>query len=92
MLRLNGEVLLMRDASAVLEAESCFRSALEVARMQEAKRWELRTTVSLARLLRDTNHRDEARLLLMEIYNWFTDGFDLPDLKEAKALLEQLSC
>jgi predicted ATPase len=61
-----------------------------VARAQEAKWWELRTTVSLARLLRDTNRRDEARIILAEIYNWFTEGFDLPDLKEARALLEQL--
>jgi hypothetical protein len=47
--------------------------------------------VSLALLLRDTGRRDEARLLLAEIYNWFTEGFDLPDLKEAKALLDQLN-
>jgi predicted ATPase len=61
-----------------------------VARAQEAKWWELRTTVSFARLLRDTNRGDEARAMLGEIYNWFTEGFDLPDLKEAKALLDQL--
>jgi predicted ATPase len=61
-----------------------------VARAQEAKCWELRTTVSFARLLRDTNRGDEARAMLGEIYNWFTEGFDLPDLKEAKALLDQL--
>jgi len=55
-----------------------------------AKWWELRATVSLARLLRDTGRCDDARNLLAEIYNWFTEGFDLPDLKEAKALLEGL--
>jgi tetratricopeptide (TPR) repeat protein len=90
MLRLKGEVLLMGDHCATTEAENCFRLALGVARAQEAKWWELRTTVSLARLLRDTNRRDEARIILAEINNWFTEGFDLPDLKEARALLEQL--
>ena len=73
------------------DAEACFRAAVEVARAQEARWWELRTSVSLARLLRDTNRLDEARTMLGEIYNWFTEGFDLPDLKEAKALLDELS-
>jgi len=91
MLRLKGEVLLMGDRSATPEAEKCFREALEVALAQEAKWWELRTTVSLARLLRDTNRRDEARTMLAEVYSWFTEGFDLPDLKDAKALLGELS-
>jgi tetratricopeptide (TPR) repeat protein len=90
-LRLMGEVLLMRDPSAMTEAEKCFREALEVARAQEAKWWELRTTVRLARLLRDTGRRDEARTTLADIYNWFTEGFDTVDLKEAKALLYELS-
>jgi class 3 adenylate cyclase/predicted ATPase len=92
MLRHKGEVLLMRDASSTMEAEHCFSQALGVARAQEAKWWELRSTVSLARLMRDTNRRDEAGTMLGEIYNWFTEGFDLPDLKEAKALLDELSC
>jgi class 3 adenylate cyclase/tetratricopeptide (TPR) repeat protein len=91
MLRLRGEVLLMRDRSATAEAENSFRAALEVARAQEARWWELRTTVSLARVLRDTNRRNEACAILATIYNWFTEGFDLPDLKEAKALLDELS-
>ena len=91
MLRLNGEVLLMHDKSAAAEAEACFRAALEVARAQQAKWWELRTSVSLARLLRDTNRWDEARTILGVIYNWFTEGFELPDLKEAKELLEELN-
>ena len=64
--------------------------ALQVARAQDARWWELRTTVSLARLLRDTKRRDEACTMLTEVYKWFTEGFDLPDLKEAKALLEEL--
>jgi tetratricopeptide (TPR) repeat protein len=90
MLRFKGEALLMRDTGAIAPAEKCFRRALEVASTQKNKWWELRTSVSLARLLRDTNRRNEARTVLCEIYNWFTEGFDLPDLKEAKALLDEL--
>ena len=56
-----------------------------------AKAWELRAATSLVRLLRDTGRRDEARPLLADIYNWFTEGFDTADLKEAKALLEELA-
>jgi predicted ATPase len=92
MLRLKGEVLLMRGSYETAAAERCFREALEVARAQEAKWWELRTSVSLARLLRDTSRSHEAHEILAEIYNWFTEGFDLPDLREAKALLAELSC
>jgi hypothetical protein len=55
-----------------------------------AKAWELRTTTSLARLLASKGHRDEGRMMLAEIYNWFTEGFDTADLKDAKALLEEL--
>jgi len=91
MLRLKGELLLMRDEGATAQAEACFLAALEVARAQEAKWWELRTAVSLARLLRDTNRRDEARTMLADIYNWFTEGFELPDLREAKVVLDELS-
>ena len=58
---------------------------------QSAKSWELRATISLARLLDRQGHRDEARTMLAEIYNWFTEGFDTADLKEAKALLDELS-
>jgi predicted ATPase len=90
MLRLKGEVLLMHDRSAAAEAENCFRAGRAVAQAQEAKWWELRTTVSLARLLRDTNRRDEARIILAEIYNWFSEGFELLDLQEAKSLLDEL--
>jgi predicted ATPase len=91
ILRLKGEVLLMHDTKSAAEAEACFRVALDVARTQEAKWWELRATTDLARLLRQTNRRDEARATLAEIYNWFTEGFDTADLKDAKALLEELS-
>ena len=90
ILRLKGEVLLSNDQGAIDQPEACFREALQVARAQEAKWWELRSSVSLARLLRDTNRCDEARTMLSEIYNWFTEGFDLPDLNEAKTLIEEL--
>jgi tetratricopeptide (TPR) repeat protein len=88
---LRGEAILGHNRSRTAEAEACFRKAIEVARKQSAKWWELRATTSLARLLRDTNRRDEARAMLGEIYDWFTEGFDTADLKEAKALLEELS-
>ena len=61
-----------------------------MARKQGAKSWELRATTSLARLLASQGHREEARTMLAEIYNWFTEGFDTADLKEAKALLDGL--
>jgi len=89
--RLKGELLLRRDPSAAPEAERCFREAIAVASRQKAKSWELGATISLARLLRGTNRRDEARTMLAEIYNWFTEGFDTADLKEAKVLLEELN-
>ena len=91
ILRLKGEVLLMHDTKSAAESEACFRAALDVARTQEAKWWELRTSVSLARLLAKNDRRDEARAMLAQIYNWFTEGFDTADLKDAKALLDQLS-
>ena len=64
---------------------------IAIARNMNAKAWELRATTSLARLLRDTNRRDEARTMVAESYNWFTEGFDTADLRDAKALLEELS-
>jgi predicted ATPase len=91
MLRLKGEMQLMRKPQASAEAEKCFRASLDVARKQDAKWWELRATTSLARLLARTDRRDEARPLLAEIYNWFREGFDTADLKDAKALLDELS-
>jgi tetratricopeptide (TPR) repeat protein len=87
--RLKGELLLNKCNEA--EAETCFRRAIEVARSQSAKWWELRATMSLARLLAKQGRRHEARSMLAEIYNWFTEGFDTADLKEAKALLDELS-
>ena len=78
------------DQAAGARAEACFRDAIAIARLQGAKSWELRATVSLVRVLRDTNRRDEARAMLAEVYYWFTEGFDTADLKEAKALLDEL--
>ena len=65
--------------------------AIEVAQLQHAKGWELRAASSLARLWRDQGKREEARDLLAPVYGWFTEGFDTLDLKEAKALLEELA-
>jgi predicted ATPase len=90
MHRVRGELALKRHESNVEEAEACFRRAIEVARQQHAKGLELRATKSLARLLASQGRLDEARTMLAEIYNWFTEGFDTPDLKDAKALLEEL--
>jgi predicted ATPase len=73
------------------EAEACFRKAVEIARQQSAKSFELRAMTSLSRLLRKHGKNDEARKMLGGIYDWFTEGFDTVDLKEAKALLEELS-
>jgi tetratricopeptide (TPR) repeat protein len=90
--RIRGELLLMQDAGNTGEVEGCFNTAREIARRQSGKFFELRATASLARLLRDTGRRDEARTKLTDIYYWFTEGFDTADLKDAKALLEELNC
>ena len=74
----------------VAKAEACFERALAIARSQQTRSWELRAAMSLARLWRDRGKRDEARDLLAPIYGWFTEGFDTLDLKEAKALLDEL--
>jgi class 3 adenylate cyclase/tetratricopeptide (TPR) repeat protein len=88
--RLRGELLLMKDASAEQEAEECFRSAITTARQDSMKYFELRAAMSLARLLKKQNLCDQARMMLAEIYGWFTEGFDTADLKDAKALLDEL--
>jgi hypothetical protein len=85
---LRGELRLTQEDKNLAGGD--FREAIEIARRQSAKSLELRTAVSLARLLRDTNRRDEAHTVLAEIYTWFTEGFDLTDLKDARALLEEL--
>ena len=89
--RLRGELALRESESNRVEAETCFERATEVARQQSARWWELRATVSLARLLASQGRREEARARLAEIYNWFTEGFDTADLKDARALLDELS-
>ncbi len=73
------------------EAKACFRQAIEIARRQQAKSWELRTSTSLARLWQKQDKKEEARQMLAEIYNWFTEGFDTKDFQEAKTLLNALS-
>jgi predicted ATPase len=88
--RLRACALLSRGSTANV-VEACFNRALEVARRQSARFWELRTATSRARLWRDQGKRDEARDLLAPVYGWFTEGFDTLDLKEAKALLDELS-
>jgi len=90
MHRLKGELLLKRDASNAGQAQSCFERAIEIARNESAKSSELRATMSLARLFAKQGRRDEARTMLAEIYGWFTEGFDTRDLKDAKALLDEL--
>jgi predicted ATPase len=88
--RLKGELLLKQNTANPTKAQRSFERAIEVARGQNAKSFELRATMSLARLLRDTGRREEARMMLAGIYNWFTEGFDTADLKDAKALLAEL--
>jgi predicted ATPase len=89
--RLKGELMMMESATNASQAENCFRQAIEVARKQSAKSWELRATTSVARLLMSWSRHDEARTMLADIYNWFTEGFDTADLKDAKALLDELT-
>jgi predicted ATPase len=91
MHRLKGELLLKQDDSNAAEAQNCFERAIEIARKQSAKSLEVRATMSLARLLSQQGHREQARAMLAEIYGWFTEGFDTADLKDAKALLDELS-
>ena len=89
--RLTGELLLQQAIPNAPQAEAHFEQALEVARRQQAKSWELRAAMSLSRLWQYQGKRDEARELLAPIYGWFTEGFDTADLQEAKALLEELA-
>jgi predicted ATPase len=89
--RLTGDLLLRRNPSAPDQAEVSYQRAIERARSQEAKSWELRAATSLARLWRNQGKRAEARELLAPIYDWFTEGFDTADLKDAKALLDELA-
>ena len=89
--RIAGEIALLSPAPDVAKAETYFEGALSVARAQQAKSWELRAAISMARLWRDQGKVQQARELLAPVYGWFTEGFDTRDLKEAKALLDELA-
>jgi predicted ATPase len=89
--RIAGEIALKSPKPDTAKAEAYFEHALAVSRKQEAKSWELRAAMSMARLWRDRGKRDEARDLLAPVYGWFTEGFDTLDLKQAKALLGELA-
>ena len=96
LLRLKGDLALRRsgveaEPGVQTEAEECFRKSIEIARQQEARSFELRAVTSLSRLWKQQGKKAEARQALAEIYGWFSEGFDTADLKDAKALLEQLS-
>jgi class 3 adenylate cyclase/predicted ATPase len=89
--RFAGEITLMLPRPVIAKAQEFFDHALSVARQQQAKSWELRAAMSMARLWRDQGKREEARELLAPVYGWFTEGFDTLDLKEAKTLLDELA-
>jgi predicted ATPase len=89
--RTAGEIALNSLARDPAKAEAYFDRALAGARQQQAKSWELRGAMSMARLWRDQGKRDEARDLLAPVYGWFTEGFDTRDLTDAKALLDELA-
>ena len=90
-LRLKGELLIALDRKGCADAEIAFWQAIDIAQRQSSKSWELRATMSMARLWRDQGKRGQAREVLAPIYGWFTEGFDTRDLKQAKALLEELA-
>jgi predicted ATPase len=89
--RVAGEIALKSPEPDAAKAQAYFERALTVARAQQAKSWELRAATSLARLWRDQGKPQQARELLAPVYGWFTEGFDTPDLKEAKAMLDKLT-
>jgi adenylate cyclase len=89
--RLKGELLLGHGIANAAAAEQSFRTALDTSREQRAKSWELRTGNSLARLLRDSSRRDEARSLLAKVHGSFTEGFETADLRDARTLLAELN-
>jgi len=89
--RTAGEIALMSPQPDAARAEAHFERALAVARQQQAKSWELRAAMSMARIWRDRGKRAEARELLAPVYSWFTEGFETLDLKEAKTLLDELA-
>jgi predicted ATPase len=89
--RIAGEIALKSPERDAAKAEAHFERALAIARAQQAKPWELRVAMSMARLWRDQGKRGQARDLLAPVYGWFTEGFDTLDLKQAKTLLEELA-
>jgi predicted ATPase len=89
--RIKGTLLLHQAVPDAAQAEVCFQQALDIARQQEAKSWELRAATSLARLWQQQGKHQEAYDLLARVYGWFTEGFDTADLQEAKRLLDELS-
>jgi predicted ATPase len=92
LLRLNARALVLEGGpGALIEAQKLLEQSLEVARSQKARSLELRAATDLARLRRDQGRLTEARDLLAPVYSWFTEGFDTQDLKEAKALLDELA-
>jgi predicted ATPase len=89
--RLQGALLLQQNSDNQADVETCFHQAIVVAQNQQAKSWELRAATSLARLWYQQGKRQEAHDLLAPVYNWFTEGFDTADLKDARALLDELA-
>ncbi len=89
--RSHAEPLLAQSADNALEAATCFRHALDIARRQEAKSLELRAATSLARLWQSQDKRQDAYDLLAPVYGWFTEGFDTADLQDAKGLLDEMA-
>ena len=90
--RLKGELLLTQaDPKDIASAEQCLKKSIQVAESQNAKSWQLRTAISLARLYQSQDRTSDARNVLAPAYDWFTEGFDTSDLRDAKTLLEQLS-
>ncbi|HEX3147919.1 MAG TPA: protein kinase [Gemmataceae bacterium] len=87
LVRLNGELLLAESTDQTADAEVCFRQAIEIARRQQSRAWELRATMSLGRLLQRQGRTEEARSALASVYGTYTEGFSTPDLVEARALL-----
>jgi predicted ATPase len=88
--RMAGEFALLSGEPDTAKAEAHFERALAIARKQQAKSFELRAAMSMARLWRDQGKRAEARDLLAPVYAWFTEGFEMPDLQDAKALLDEI--
>ncbi len=86
---MQAELLGMQEDDA--GAESSYKKAVEVSRQQQTKSWELQASIGLARLWQKQGNVDRARKMLAEIYEWFTEGFETPDLQEAKTLLAELS-